>query len=1186
MKKLLERKGRPFAFAKFDLKMKITIVLLFSAFFGLYASDGYSQRTKITLNIENTDLSKIIDEIEVTTEFRFVYDTRLLDLDRQVSLKVHRMNIHKVLELLFRDQNIEYLVRNKQIILKKPIVEKKSGHMAKTIPASTMVQQTSVSGIITDKDGVPLAGVSIVIVGQTRGTTSDFDGNYKIDVAAGEILEFTYIGMEAVQKTVDANSTINVVMNENAAQLNEVVIIGYGTRKKKDLTGSLSTISNDEITKEVKMTPELAIQGKMAGVFVSNTGADPTARPTVRIRGVSTLGYNDPLYVIDGIPITEGWASEQTPADGTRRGGVNIMNMINPDDIESMTVLKDASATAIYGVRASNGVILIETKRGKKGKTRVNFSSSYGIQSLPISYDVLETQEYVDLYNEAWDNNTTIAREDDPYGMLYDPSSAEYLGNNGSFTNDWVDNVIDNGAAIRDYNLSVSGGSDKSNFSMSLGYTSQESVIFSKKFERYNFSVNSDHQVTDWLKLGESFRAISTHTDTNSSISLADAIYINPWQPLYDPNNINGLDGYAIPARQVNGAILTRGYGNSTRTNFAGQVPYNTTNQKFKRNLATFYAEISPIAHFRVRGTLSVDYYISEGDTFSLPESQIFDFGANGVPSPNGSYIRNTTSSNNNIVKEFLVGYNNSFGKHSFDIIFNAMEQDYNTKRRVASSNIDALNYEDVYVPEGPPADIGTGERPKDWDLSEVNAGLLGYMGRLHYDFDGKYLLDVTVRRDASSKFAPGYKWGTFPAVGLAWRVSQEKFMENVTWLTDLKFRASWGQTGNQETRDFNYLSLVNQNPKYAFGNNPESPGQGYLANGTVLGDFPIIDTSWETVTSTNVGIDATFLNSKFSLSADYYLRNTEDILQAIDIPVIIGALTSPVVNLATVQNKGFEFQLGYNDTFGQVNFNSSLNFTTVKNEVTKLYRNTPQDGGGGRVEVGYPIGYIYGYKSDGILQNQTEVDEYTEAVNDPGNNALIAPGDYRFQDLYGEPDENNPDEFAYRKEGADGTLNGLDQTYLGKTIPGYYYGFSLGADYKGLDMSLTFRGTGDVQKINNYRWAGEAVGIGGVNFLTSVRDRWTPQNPSTTQPRAIAGDPSGNNRFSDRWVEDADFLRLQNMQIGYSFNRDVLDAIGASNLRLYSSFSNVFVITKYDGLDPENDTTPFVVTMGFNIGF
>ena len=1027
--------------------------------------------------------------------------------------------------------------------------------------------QQDISGTVSDDQGAPLPGVSVVEVGTANGTVTDFDGNYVITVNEGSVLEFSYLGMETKQVTVTADNTVNVTLATSSSELDEVVVIGYGTRKKKDLTGAVSVITSEELLKEVKMSPELAMQGKMAGVLVSNPGANPNTRPTIRIRGVSTIGFNDPLYVIDGVPVTEGLASSSDSRSRDIRGDVNIMNLINPNDIESISVLKDASATAIYGVRASNGVILIQTKRGRAGKTKVTFSQSYGVQNLRKRYDVLNTSDYVNVHNEAWDNNPLADRAGN-FGALYDATSPDYLGNNGTYN--WIDDAINNSAGIQDYNIGVSGGSDKSNFAVGVGYSKQESVLHSTNFERYSFNINSDHKVTKWLKLGQSFRMALSNTNVEHKVVESDffrqTVLISPWQPLRD-GSANGL---ALPGREIGGAFEPRGYGNSTRENFLARAPFTTDRSVLFRNLGSFYAELTPIKNVRLRGTISVDNYSNEQEMLFLPEHSIYD-SQSGALDPRGSNYNTRRTVNLNLVKEFLIGYNNSFGKHNLDLVLNAMDQkSYFTLNSLGVQGSGISSFDQRNIREG----------EHNGTLERARTGLLGYMGRLSYNFDSKYYIDGTVRRDGSSIFGPGYKWGTFPAIGIAWRISSEKFMENSKLFNDLKFRAGWGETGNQETKAFGYLSSVNHNPAYGAGGSPQTA--------IALGDFPIKDTSWETVVSKNIGLDATLLDNKLTITAEYYERNTDGILQTISIPQVIGALNSPVINLAKVENSGVEFQLGYNNQFGELGFNANFNLTTVKNRVTELFNNRPQNLIAGsdrlRIEEGYSLGYIYGYKTDGIFQTQAEVDAWL-AANSADNTAQLAPGDFRFQDLHGEPTEGNG-EFAYRSFGADNVVNGLDRTSLGKTIPGFYYGLSLGLDYKGFDFGLTFRGIGDVQKINYEKMAGESLGAGGSNFFSTVKDRWTPTNASNTMPRAVAEDPSANNRFSDRWVEDADFFRLQNVQLGYSFSPDILDSLHASNFRIHASLSNAFVISPYSGLDPENDTTPTTFTIGFNIGF
>lgn len=1155
---------------KKNLKMKLSVLFFTLALFHVHAG-SYAQNKKLTLSMQNTSVESILIKIESESKFRFFYITSEVDVARKTSIDVRDTSIADILELLFPNGSVDYSVKKKQIILKPgkgpdPV----PGDTDIQISETTDVQGITVSGTVTDNNGIPIGGVNILERNTNNGVASDFDGNYTITVENSEsILVFSYLGFDTKEIPVGEQQVIDVAMEENNQGLEEVVVIGYGSRKKKDITGAISTIDSDDFADQVNSSAEFAIQGKLPGVFISNPGSNPNSRPDVRIRGVSTLGFNDPLYVIDGVPVIEGGAASTNDRDQDNRGGVNILNLINPNDIESISVLKDASATAIYGVRASNGVILIETKRGRSGKTNINFTQRYGISQLNKRYNTLNTQQYAAIANQAWDNSISESRDDEDFGILFDPASAEYLGDSPTF--DWLERGLRNTAVLQEYNVSVTGGSEKSNFAFSAGYAGQEDVLFDTSFKRYSMSINSDHKITDWLTIGESYRLAITESpdeqvfngDLFRRLSLAA-----PWQPFLNPN---GLNGYQEIGRDIDGSFVEQGYGPGTTANYFGYADFWQQESTLVRNLGSAYVELKPFEGFRLRGTISVDYFTNQRDQFRLAESGLF---RDGELDPSSTRVSRRETKNFNLTTEFLAGYNKSFGNHNIDLTFNFMDQ----KAKWDILNIDAINtgltsYDQRRI------ETALAAENKIAALNRNESGLIGYLGRVSYNYDSKYYIDGTIRRDGSSKFAEGFKYGTFPAVGIAWRVSSEKFLENVTWLNDLKFRAGWGQTGNQETRDFAYLSLVNPGPSYPTGN-------GNLNSGAVLGDFPIIDTTWETVTSTNFGLDATLFNNKVSLTAEYYDRKTEDILQAINIPQVIGALTQPVVNLATVENSGFEFDFNYNDQFGALGFSAGFNFTTVENNVTRLFNNNPQGTQEERIEIGFPIGYIYGYQTDGILQNDAEVDAYLAEIEDPGNTGQLAPGDYRFKDLFGEPTEADG-EFAYRSEGADGTINGLDRTYLGKTIPGYYYGLNLGLDYKGFDLRLTFRGVGDVQRYNQEKQVGESVNTpGSTNYFATLLDSWTPSNPSTTQPRVVSGDPSGNNRFSDRWIEDADFFRLQNLQFGYSFKPQILEQLRASNLRIYTTLTNVFVITPYSGLDPEDDTTPFTFTMGLNIGF
>lgn len=964
---------------QFLKKMKITVLLLLVSVVSVFAGETYAQSTKLTLQLNNAQIEQVLLQVEEQSEFRFFYNENV-DVEERVSVDVKNKTVFDILDEILEKTDIEYRVIGRQIAL----YNKDDGF------SWMRSQQARITGTVTNEDGEPLPGVSVVIKGTTTGTVTDANGNYSLTAMGSDVLVFSFIGMKKQEIPVNDRTTIDVVLQDETIGVEEVVVIGYGTRQKKDLTGAVSQIDSEELQKEIKMSPELAMQGKMPGVFISNPGSDPNSRPSVRIRGVSTLGYNDPLYVVDGVPITEGGASGGSSGRvADLRGNVNVLNMINPNDIESISVLKDASATAIYGVRASNGVILITTKRGSKGRMNINLSARYGIQNIYKDYDILSTPDYVMMHLEAWENNKVFNEDPDIY-RFYDSTSLAYLGDNGTY--DWQGEGKVKNAVIQDYNVSISGGNEVSNYSVGSGYSEQENAMFSDNFQRYSFFLNSDHELTPWLKVGESFRFAYTKSEFNDG---GDA-FAPPWQPLYDED---GFDGYALPGRVIDGEFVNRSYGNSTRSNFLGLADYETSIYNLIRNLGSFYAEISPVEGLRIKGTISFDYYTNNRENYEAVESGLFAANQGQLLSSGNTYINRETI-NKNIVKEFLIGYNNTFGKHSVDLVLNAMDQEvgWNIKNISIRNNSPITSWDQRRVDEGwAPED-------KSSFYERNRSGLQGYMGRLSYNFDSKYYLDATVRRDGTSKFGPGYKWGTFPSFAAAWRISSESFMEGATWLDDLKIRGGWGQTGNQETADYAFLSLVNFNPKYSLGDGGEAVGDGEINPAAALGDFPIVDMSWETVTTSNIGFDAILLDNRLSFTAEYYNRLTDGILQTINIPMVIGALNDPVVNLAKIENSGMEFQVGYNDQFGEIGFNGSFNLTTVKNEVKKLYLGRPQ-GGTLRIEEGESMNYIYGYKMGGIFQTEEEVAAWKELYTDPGNDDQKAPGDIYFEDLFSAPD-------------------------------------------------------------------------------------------------------------------------------------------------------------------------------------
>lgn len=1150
---------------QFFKKMKITMLLLLVSIASVYAVDTYAQATKLSLQLSDKAIKEVLYEVEEQSEFRFFYNENV-NIDKKISVDIKNKTVFDVLDEILDDTNIQYRVIGRQIAL----YNQEEGF------TGLSAQQSPVSGKVTSTKGEPLPGVTVVIKGTSTGTVTGPDGAFSLKALGNDVLTLSFIGMKTQEVAVNNRTSINVVLEEENFGIEEVVAIGYGTRQKKDLTGAVSQINSEDIMKQNTLSPQLAMQGKMAGVYVGNPGSNPTGRPTIQIRGVGTLGFNDPLYVIDGIPLTEGGASSGAASrDQDLRGNVNVFSMINPNDIESISVLKDASATAIYGVRASNGVILITTKRGSEGKARVEMSASYGIQNNWKRYDMASIQQYVDWSEEAKKANP--AYKTDQYYTLFDKNSPNYMGNSPDYTKEWVKAALNENAPVQDYNISVSGGNQTSTYAAGAGYANQEDAFFYNEFDRYSLFFNSDHKLTKWLKIGEAYRFIYTKTQESGGADLTTAFGV-PWQPVYDEN---GLNGYALPGRTIDNVFRSYGYGSATRNNFLGQSEFNVTKRDLLRNLGTVYAEVSPLPGLRLRGTVSFDYYSNVQEQYQEIERGYFEVTrGTAYPITTGNTYRRRINDNINIVKEFLVGYNNTFGKHSIDVILNAMDQrvNWNNTQMAINTASPITEWDQRRIEEG-------------WDnankglLYERNrSGLQGYMGRLSYHFNSKYYFDATVRRDGTSKFGPGYKWGTFPSFAAAWRISSEKFMEGVNWLDDLKLRAGWGQTGNQETRDYAFLSLVNMNPKAAFGTSGNlGVGNGTIYPASALGDFPIVDMSWETVTTSNFGFDAILLDNKMTFTAEYYNRFTDGILQTINIPKVIGALNNPVVNLAQVVNQGFEFQASYNNKMGEIGYNVMANFTTVKNEVKELYNGFPSTSGNYRIEEGYSINYIYGYKTNGLFQTVEEVNVYKAKITDAGRDAQKSPGDVIFVDLNGAPKADDPKGTYVHKE-PDGKIDAYDQTYLGKTIPGYYYGLNINLDYKNWDANLNFRGVGDVQKINTLE--NQSISGFGNNFLAVYEDRWTPTNTSSSIPRAVQSDPSGNNRISDRHVENAGFFRFQNFQIGYNFKGSVIQKLGLNNLRCYVAGTNLFVISPYNNLDPENITTPTTFSVGANLSF
>ncbi|MBX3241757.1 MAG: TonB-dependent receptor [Chitinophagaceae bacterium] len=1182
MKKKLEswRLSYTATLAKIVLRMKLTAIIILASCLQVSAR-GYSQDAKVTLNLQKVPISSVLRAIERKTDYKFVYSNNFFPATLTVDVAVRDIPVSVVLNKILKNTGFTFSELDGDLI-----VITSAEHINKI--------QAIVKGRVRDAAGLPLAGVTISVENSSIQTATDNSGAFTINVPENAVLLFTAVGYAPERIAVAGKTEIDVVLTATARGMDEVVVIGYGQRKKKDLTGAVSTVSSEDISKSTAMTPELALQGNATGVFVESGGGEPGARPTVRIRGVNTFGYAEPLYVIDGVPIYEGGAGVTTGGIGDIRSPINIFSKFNPSDIESISVLKDASAAAIYGVRASNGVILITTKRGKTGKPRIEFSGSYATQNIAKTIPLLNTRQYMELakemYNARPDAGVSFGER---FGPLYDESSSQYVGNGPTY--DWVGELKNKNAPIKDYSAKVSGGTENFNYYFSAGYQKTESPLKGNNLERYSVATNIDSRISKYVRAGLTIRLIQQKGMNNTSGDLSTMMSTIPFQPIYDPNGPYGFaqaaGGSFVPNPDYDPGLLNPGapfnfasgdpvllWGQQTRFNIFAFQHLSEREYEMHDIIGNAFVEVEPITGLRIKGSLGGEYYFNLRKEWSNFDSWMFSQTPTNPYSNQDGLAKGRYGERqgrtHNLNKELTVNFNrNLFRDHNVDILLGAQEQVGQWFTTDLSGNVNYAERQFRAIANIPPFTQGFA------NLLQEDA-LIGYVGRLSYKYMDKYYVDGTLRYDGSSRLAPGYKWDSFASFAAAWRISSENFFPHTSFINDLKIRGGWGKLGNyQSARYYAFLSGVSLTPDYSFGSG-NGDGYGTQLQGAALPNFANNTLTWEKLRTTSIGLDAVLFDNRVTFTAEYYNKTTFDIIQSVSLPPNTGIEVPADLNIGQVRNKGFEFQVGYNTQFGPVAFNAAANFTTVNNKIIKLYGGNPLGSESGRIEEGYSMFYLWGYKTGGVFQNQAEIDAWRQkysdvsvgqSATDPGTGYVYVPGDMYFQDVYGDPKDASE---RYNPE-PDGLINSNDRTYLGKTIPGYYYGFNVGANYKGLDLSIFFQGVGDVQKYNGIRSGLEAMN-GIANQWATTLNRWTPQNPSKTMPRAVFGDPASSLRFSDRFVEDASYLRVKNIQLGYSLPKQLLNSIGfVQNFRMYIGAVNLLTFTKYTGLDPENDLIP-----------
>ncbi|PJJ52960.1 SusC/RagA family TonB-linked outer membrane protein [Hymenobacter chitinivorans] len=1012
-----------------------------------------------------------------------------------------------------------------------------------------------VSGRVTQSSGEPLPGVTVLVKGTTIGTSTNSDGTFVLNVPENSTLVFSYVGYlrQEVAVTSSNSGNLAVTLNDDLKALNEVVVVGYGTQERTSVTGAVSSVSAREIATQPVADATQALQGRAAGVTVTSNGGAPggAAGTSIRVRGITSAGNNNPLYVVDGFPLPE--------------GGENQLNAISPNDIETIDILKDASATAIYGVRAANGVVIITTKRGKAGVSTINLDAYRGVQQVWRKLDLLSAKEYAIINNE----NRIAGGERIVVDRLRNPDA---LGEG----TDWQDEVFRR-AAIQNYALSATGGSDKARFAVSGSYFQQDGTVVGSHFERYTLRANGDLQMNKILKLGSNIslthlndRQIPSGGGTEGSRNgeygtIQQAIRIPSIIPLYRP------DGYYYEPR-------------GAQDNFVEENPLASAtlaNQKFSRNrgLTTFFAELEPLKGLRWRTNVGADLIFDNYNAFrpGVPELKVGDETYStryGQATAGGSA---TSNYNQSYLIENTLTYDHLFAdRHQVTVLLGQSGQIID-QQDVGAYRTGYLRNDLQTINSGP---VNT--QISNSGNIQPRQKLASYFGRLNYEFAGKYLFQAIMRYDGVSNFEPGKKFGFFPGVSAGWRISEEEFLKDNRAISNLKLRAGYGKVGNPNNAGrFAYLFAINSGIQYPFGPN------GTIQTGAAPTRLPNYDLRWETNNQTNIGLDFGFLDNRFEATVDLYNRSSPNLIAPVPVSLVSGTYEPVNRNAASAYNRGVDFSFTSHNLRGSgsaLNWTTTLNVSAYKTKLESLGEGKPYDGLSVlsgvivRYDQNQAFGAFYGLVADGIFQTQEEVKNH--ATQTAGDNPAksTAPGDIRFKDL------NN-----------DGVINASDRTFIGNPNPDFTYGLNNTLSWQGFDFNMFLQGSQGNDIYNQNRYILESALYGNSNGSRRVLGRWTGPGTSNDVPRAVAGDPNGNLRVSSYYVEDGSYMRIKTLTLGYTLPQSIMSRIAAKQLRVYVSGQNLLTLTKYSGYDPEVGSRGVdlgvypqsrVFLAGLNIGF
>lgn len=1064
--------------------MRISTFLLMVCVFCSYAGNAHSQNAKVSIRMNNVKLDKILNEIENQTDYLFIYNNQV-DINKITSVKVKNEAVAQVLDRILSGTGINYELEGTHIILTTEAIK----------DLHAQQQAKTVTGTVTDVSGEPIIGANIRIKGTTTGTITDIDGNFSIKAEPQSVIEVSYIGYLTQETVINNQKSIRFLLKEDTKTLDEVVVIGYGVQKKADLTGSVANINTEKLNTQSNANIGQALQGKIAGVDIVSQGGAPGSGTRIMVRGIGTLNNASPLYIVDGMYM-------------------NSIDHINPNDIASIDVLKDASSAAIYGSRAANGVIIVTTKEGSntEGKPIIDLSVNLGISTASKFLDMLDAK--------GWAEVTTIARQAIGKPAL---DMATDLANKPD--NDWQD-IMFRPALMQNYNLAVKGGGKYSTYYTGLGYFNQDGIVKGTNYQRYNIQSKNDYK-----------RGIFS-AGTNLIISFSHD------KPLHQElrGGMIGTILQSVPTLEKYDDTREGGYGGTYGD--VVNIPHplaiidDNIMDRYNENVKIFanlYAQIELFKGLKYKLNLTPDFSFERYKNYLNK----YDFG---LATNSITQLTERQRRRRNILVENLSTFDRTFGEHKISALAGYTYQDSRFRHIQAYGEGLPQGLEEI--------DAATTNRSNEGN--SWRSVLTSILGRVFYSYQNKYLFTATIRRDGSSKFGKNNRYGYFPSFSLGWNVAEEKFMENVHWLDQLKLRGGYGVLGNQEIDNYQYSSTITTGINYPDGN-------GGLLQGAFPKNFANPDIKWEETAMTNVGIDFMAFNNRLSLTADYYVKNTKDILLTVPIPISSGGANDPIRNAGKIRNNGFEFNLGWMDQPNpDISYGINLIGSFNKNKVIAMGSESGSIKGGStnqnittsETKAGYPIGGYWLISTAGYFNSQEEVDAY--AKDGKKIQPAAEPGDIKFVDA------NN-----------DGVINDDDRVFQGSPFPDFTFALNGNMRYKNFDLSIGLQGVLGNKIYNATRQTLEDV-TKGSNFLASCLDYWTPENKNASHPRLTWDDPNRNTRAeSDRYLENGSYLRLRSVQLGYTFPQTWFKG-AIQHARVYINAENLFTITSYSGYSPD----------------